>query len=72
MLEFFVIILFCWLLFRGVGLAFRITWGITKIVASLLLFLAVPLFVGCLLFTGGLVILVPLGLVALAFGMLQR
>ena len=72
MLEFFVIILFCWLLFKGVGLAFRITWGITKIVASLLLFLAVPLFVGCLLFAGGLVILVPLGLVALAFGMLKR
>ena len=72
MLELFAAVLFCWLLFKSIGLAFRITWGIAKCIVSVLFFLAVPLFIGCLLFAGGLAILLPLGLVALAFGILRR
>ena len=46
-------------------------WGITKLIASLLFTVALPLLLGCLFFAGGLLILVPLGLVALAFGLLK-
>ena len=71
MLEFIITILFFWLFFKAIGLAVKMTWGLTKLIASLLFSIALPLLIGCLLFAGGLVILVPLGLVALAFGLLK-
>ena len=71
MLEIIITILFFWLFFKAVGLAVRMTWGLTRLIASLLFTIALPLLIGCLLFAGGLVILVPLGLVALAFGLLK-
>jgi len=71
MLELIITIAFLWLFFKGLGLALRLTWGITKLLVSLLFTIAVPLLVFCLFFAGGLVILVPLGLVALAFGLLK-
>jgi len=54
-----------------VCLAFRMTWGLTKFLVGGLFALAVPLLLGCLLFAGGLLILVPLGLIGLAFGLLK-
>ena len=71
MLDILITVLFFWLFFKGLGLALRMTWGITKFLVSLLFTIALPLLIGCLLFAGGLVILVPLGLVALAFGLLK-
>ncbi len=71
MLDLIVAILFCWLFFKAIGLALKMTWGITKFIASLLFTVAVPLLIICLLFAGGVVILIPLGLVALAFGLLK-
>lgn len=71
MLEVIVTILFFWLFFKAIGLALRMTWGITKFIVSLLFSLALPLLILCLVFAGGVVILVPLGLVALAFGLLK-
>ena len=66
-----VTILFFWLFFKAMGLALRMTWGIAKFIASVLFALALPLLVFCLFFAGGLLILVPLVLVALAFGLLK-
>lgn len=71
MFEILITVLFFWLFFKAVGLALRMTWGITKVLASVLFTLALPLLLICLFFAGGLLILLPLGLIALAFGILK-
>ena len=71
MLEILTVILFCWLFFKALRLAFRVAWGTTKIIASLLFTVAVPMLVICLLFAGGIALLVPLALVGIAFGLLK-
>lgn len=60
-----------WLFIKGVGLAFKITWGIAKIIATILLILAAPALIICLLFAGGIVLLVPVAMVTIAFGLLK-
>ena len=71
MLEILTVVLFCWLFFKALGLAFRVAWGTTKVIASLLFAVAVPLLVVCLLFVGGIALLLPLALVGIAFGLLK-
>lgn len=71
MLEFLILIAFCWLFFKAMGLAFRVAWGGVKIVASILFALALPALVLGLIFVGGILLLVPLAMVALAFGLLK-
>ena len=71
MLELIMLILFCWLFFKVVGLAFRVAWGAAKIIASILLVLAFPLLILGLVFAGGFLLLVPFCLIALAFGLLK-
>ena len=71
MLEILTIILFRWLFFKAMGLAFRVAWGTAKMIASVLFVLAVPMLVISLLFAGGILLLVPLALVGLAFGLLK-
>ena len=71
MLELIITVLFIWLFFKGLGLLLRLSWGITTLVVSLLFTIALPLLGFCLFFAGGLIILLPLGLVALAFGLLK-
>ena len=60
-----------WLLLKVIGLAFRVAWGAAKIAASILFALAVPMLVLCLIFAGGLLILVPLAMLGVAFGLLK-
>ena len=71
MMEFLVLIIFCWLFFKAMGLAFRVAWGTAKILASVLFAVAVPLLVLCLVFAGGVVLLLPLALIGIAFGVLK-
>lgn len=71
MVELLTVIVFCWLFFKAVGLAFRMAWGTAKIVASVLFAVAVPLLVLCLIFAGGVFLLLPLALVGIAFGMMK-
>ena len=71
MLEILAVILFCWLFFKAIGLAFRVAWGTTKLIASLLFALAVPMLIICLIFAGGIALLLPLALVGIAFGLLK-
>ena len=70
-MELLLVIAFCWLFFKAVGLAFRMAWGTAKIIASILFAVAVPLLVLCLVFAGGVVLLLPLALVGIAFGLLK-
>lgn len=71
MMELIMLVLFCWLFFKALGLAFRAAWGAAKIVASLLFALAVPLLIFCLIFAGGFLLLLPLAMVAVAMGLLK-
>ena len=71
MFEIIISILFFWLFFKALGLALKLTWGVTKFIVSALFTLALPLLLILLFFAGGVVLLVPLGLVALAFGLLK-
>lgn len=71
MMELLAVVLFCWLFFKAVGLAFRMAWGTAKIIASLLFTIAVPLLILCLVFAGGIFLLLPLALIGIAFGLLK-
>ncbi len=71
MLDFLLVILFCWLFFKAVGLMFRVAWGTAKLLASVLFAIAVPLLVLCLVFAGGVLLLLPLALIGAAFGVLK-
>ena len=71
MMELLVVILFCWLFFKAIGLAFRMAWGTAKILASVLFTIAVPLLILCLVFAGGVFLLLPLALIGIAFGVLK-
>ena len=71
MFELLVLILFVWLFVKAIGLTFRVTWGLAKIIAVILFALAVPALFVCILLIGGAAILVPVALVAAAFGILK-
>ena len=71
MLEIFIVVLFCWLFFKALGLAFRVAWGTTKVIVSLLFALAVPMLIAGVFFAGGILLLLPLILVAIAFALLK-
>ena len=63
--------IFIWLLVKTIGFAFRLTWGVAKIAASILIGLALPVLILCLIFAGGIVLLVPLVMIAIAAGILK-
>lgn len=71
MFELLVLILFCWLFFGAIRLAFKVTWGLAKVIAVILFILALPSLIGCLLFASGVILLLPLTLIAAAWGVLK-
>ena len=71
MFELLTLALFVWLFYNALRLSFRITWGFAKITAVLLLVLAMPVLAGCLLFASGVVLLLPIVLVVLAWSILK-
>ena len=72
MFEILVTLLSIWLFVGSVRLAFKIAWGTTKIIATVLLAVAVPVLVLCLVFASGAVLLLPVALIAGAFGLLKK
>ena len=52
MFELLTTALFLWLAVKAIGLCLRLTWGITKLAVGLLIVLAFPALLGCLLFMG--------------------
>ena len=72
MFEIVAVVIFLWLLFKALGLVFRLTWSVTKLVAGLLMALAFPLLVVCLIFAWGLMLIVPLVLIGIALAILKR
>ncbi len=71
MLEVLTLAVFFWLLFKGIGLALKLTWGAAKIFAGILMAIALPLLVLCLVFAGGILLLLPLALAGIAVGILK-
>ena len=71
MFEILTLVIFIWLLVKTIGLAFKLTWGIAKIAASILIGLAFPVLILCVLFAGGIALLVPLVMIAIAGGILK-
>ena len=71
MFELLVIAVFIWLLVKAIGLAFKLTWGFTKVAASILIGLAFPVLIVCFIFVGGIALLVPVVMIAIAAGILK-
>jgi len=71
MFELLTIIVFVWLLIRTIGLAFKLTWGMAKIIASILTVLALPLLIVCLLFVGGAILIIPVAMIGIAAGIMK-
>ena len=71
MLDILFTILFCWLLFKAMGIAFHVAWGTAKLIASLLFIVALPMLVLMLIFAGGLLLLVPVIMVTIAWAILK-
>ncbi|MBQ5592139.1 MAG: hypothetical protein IIU80_04270 [Clostridia bacterium] len=71
MLEILFTVIFIALFVWTAKLLFKISWGVAKILATILLVLALPILVLCLVFAGGLALLVPIGIVAGVVGIIK-
>lgn len=71
MLEILFMVIFIALFVWTAKLLFKISWGVAKILATILLVLALPILVLCLVFAGGLALLVPIGIVAAVVGIIK-
>ena len=71
MFEILVVALFIWLVIKTFGLFLGLAWGTAKIIGCLLMVLALPVLLLCLLFAGGVVLLLPVALVGAAFWVLK-
>ena len=71
MFELLTVVIFIWLLVKSIGLAFKLTWGVAKIAASILIGLAFPVLIVCFVFVGGIALLVPVIMIAIAAGILK-
>ena len=71
MLEILAVIGFCWLMWHGLKLAFKVSWGILKAVAWVLFVLAVPVLILVLMLAGGIALLLPLAMVVIALFLLK-
>ena len=71
MFELLTIVIFIWLLVKTIGLAFRLTWGMAKIIATIMMVIALPVLIFCLVFVGGLALMIPITVIGMAFGLLK-
>ena len=71
MFEILVLIACVWVGFQALKLLFKVAWCMAKVFAVILLILAFPGLLVCLFVIGGAIVLVPLAMVALAFGLLK-
>ena len=71
MFELLVLILFCWIFLGSIRLLFNVAWGLAKILAVILFIMALPSLIGCLLYASGVILLLPVILIAIAWGILK-
>lgn len=68
MFEILTIVICIWLSIKFIGLALKLTWGLTKLFAFVLFLISLPALIGVLLFAGGVLLLVPIVLILIAIG----
>ena len=66
MFELLSLIIFVWLFVKVIGLMLRMTWGFAKITVSILIGLALPVLFISLVFIGGIALLIPVIMIAIA------
>ena len=66
MFELLTLFVFGWLLVKTIGLTLRLTWGIAKIAAGILIGLAFPVLIVCFVFAGGIALLLPIAMIGIA------
>ena len=71
MLEILTVAIFIWLLVKAIGLALKLTWGVAKVMASILMAVALPVLIVCLIFAGGLALIIPIAVIGIAVGILK-
>lgn len=71
MFEIITLLLFCWIFVGAIKLAFKVAWGLAKVVAVILFIMSLPSLIGCLLYASGIILLVPVALIGLAWGLLK-
>ena len=71
MFELLTLVIFIWLLVKTIGLAFKLTWGMAKIIATIMMVIALPVLIFCLVFVGGLALMIPIAVIGIAFGLLK-
>ena len=71
MFELFILVFFVWLMIKATVLSLKLTWGLAKITASILMVLALPLLILSLLFVGGLAIVAPVAIICIAIGIMK-
>ena len=71
MFEIFVFVLFVWLFVKAIGLSFKVTWGLAKIIAVVIFMLALPVLIGCFLVAGGVMLVIPIALIGIAVWILK-
>ena len=71
MLEILFTVLFISLFIWTIKLLFKLTWGIAKVIAIILMIIALPTLIGGLMVAGGLILLMPIALVIGAIGIIK-
>lgn len=71
MFEILTVAIFLWLMVKSIGFMLKLTWSAAKVVAAVLMVVALPVLIVCLVFVGGIALLVPIILIAIAAGILK-
>ena len=71
MLDILLTVLFISLFIWTIKLMFKLTWGIAKVIAVILMIIALPTLIGGLMVAGGLVLLIPVALLIGAIGTIK-
>jgi len=72
MFEILVIILFCWLFVKMIGLAVKVAWGAAKLIAVILAIIALPVLIVGFVIAGGFLLLLPVLLIAGSVWVLKK
>lgn len=71
MLDILLTVLFISLFIWTIKLMFKLTWGVAKVIAVILMIIALPTLIGGLMVAGGLVLLIPVALLISAIGIIK-
>jgi hypothetical protein len=71
MFKILTVAIFIWLLIKSIGFMFKLTWGVAKIAAGILMVAALPVLIICVVFVGSIALLVPIILISIAAGILK-